>query len=344
MSSPSARTVFVAGATGFVGRHLVPALQAAGFRVVGGSRDPDRARKMAPEIEWRRAELGDAESLELAMRGCSIAYHLVHEMGGGGDYPERERRSAELFCRAAAATGQRRIIYLGGVMPTESPSKHLQSRARVGAILREGSVEAIELRAAMIIGHGSASWTMVRDLAGRLPAMVLPSWTQNHSWPVGIEDVAKALLAAALLPPGPSRIYDVPGPERLTHEQVLRRTAEQLDRAGFPVVRVPVLTPRLSSYWVALVTDVKLPMARELVQGVVADLDPHHPTIWSVIGDEPRPLDDAIRSALRDEVVAFEGLRPGRRTRLRRVARKLASPAAIRRMMRPPSSTAKVSR
>jgi len=321
MSDSKSISVFVAGATGFVGRHLLLALRGAGVHVVGGSRNPERAALSEPDVEWRRADLSDPDSLVDAMAGCSVAYDLVHEMSDGGDYPERERRGAEAFRRAAEATEVERIVYLGGVMPAGDPSKHLESRARTGAILREGSVETIELRAAMIIGRGSASWTMVRDLAGRLPAMVLPSWTQNHSWPVGIEDVAKALLAAAFLPAEGSRILDVPGPERLTHEQVFRRVAKLLDRRCLAALRVPVLTPRLSSYWVALVTNVDLTMARELVAGVVHDLDPSHPTIWSVIDDSPRPLDDVIGSALGDESVQEGEVRAGRRTRLRALDR-----------------------
>ncbi|MBO6935865.1 MAG: NAD(P)H-binding protein [Deltaproteobacteria bacterium] len=322
MSDSSPLSVFVAGATGFVGRHLLPALRAAGVHVVGGSRDPAKAAHTAPDVEWRHADLGDEASMIRAMRGCSVAYDLVHEMGGGGDYPERERRGAEAFRRAAEHNGVDRIVYLGGVMPAGAASKHLESRARTGAILRAGSVETVELRAAMIVGRGSASWTMVRDLAGRLPAMVLPTWTQNHSWPVGIEDVAKALLAAAFLPAGPSRILEVPGPERLSHEEVFRRVAAQLDRR-LTAVRVPVLTPRLSSYWVALVTNVDLSMARELVAGVVRDLDPTHATIWSVIGEEPRPLDAVIGSALEDEAASAGEVRAHRRSRLRALARQL---------------------
>ncbi len=315
-------TVFVAGASGFVGRHLLPALRAAGVQVVGGSRDPERAALTEANVEWRHADLEDESSLSRAMRGCSVAYDLVHQMGGGPDYPERERRGAEAFRRAAEANGVRRIVYLGGVMPAGEPSKHLQSRARTGAILRDGTVETIELRAAMIIGRGSASWTMVRDLAGRLPAMVLPTWTQNHSWPVGIEDVAKALLAAAFLPAGGSRILEVPGPERLTHEQVFRRVAHRLERRHLAALRVPVLTPRLSSYWVALVTNVDLAMARELVAGVVHDLDPSHATIWSVIGDAPRPLDEVIGSAIEDESAMDGEVRAHRRSRLHALGRR----------------------
>ncbi len=298
MSHSDPRTAFVAGASGFVGQHLIPALQKAGFRVVGGSRKPRKAAKKTPSIEWRKVDVTNEASLRAAMSGCDVAFDLVHEMSGGGDYPERERQGAEAFRRAAEACDLDRIVYLGGVMPRQNASKHLQSRANTGRILREGNVEAIELRAAMIIGEGSASWTMVHDLAGRLPAMVLPSWTQNHSWPVGVADIARALVGAAELPPGESRILEVPGPERLTHEEVLRRVAAQLERAGFPALRVPILTPRLSSYWVALVTGVELPMAKELVEGVVEDLDPTHRTIWEELGEEPQAFDTVVADAL----------------------------------------------
>ena len=319
------RTAFVAGATGFVGRHLIPVLQSAAVEVIGGSRNPEDARKHAPDIEWRTIDLENAESLDGAFRGVDVAFDLVHQMGeGAGDYPEKEREGAGAFRRAAERSGVQRLVYLGGVLPKDGePSKHLKSRAATGKTLRSGEIEAIELRAAMILGEGSASWTMCHDLAKRLPAMVLPSWTQNHSWPIGIEDVARALVEAAFLPRGESRIYDVPGAERVTHEEMLRRVAAAMQR-DFPALRVPLLTPRLSSYWVALVTGVDLSMAQELVEGIKHDLDPTQPVLWDVIDTDPQPLDEAIEAALRDGAQASNhALRPGRQARLREVAKSI---------------------
>jgi uncharacterized protein YbjT (DUF2867 family)/membrane protease YdiL (CAAX protease family) len=299
-------TVLVTGATGFVGRHLVDALGAAGYDVRCATRAPARARARDPAATWVELDLDRPATLAPALAGCDAAVFLVHAMGpehAGTDYPERERASAEAFAAAAAAAGLARIVYLGGVMPAAGASRHLRSRERTGAILRAGSVEAIELRAAMIIGAGSASWEMVRDLAGRLPVMVLPRWLRNTSCPIGIADVVHGLVAALALPPGPSRVYELAGPERLTHRDVLRRAAAALGRRRL-MISVPILTPRLSSYWIALVTRTPLAMARELVEGVRSDLVPTGASLWDAIGHSPMAIDEAIRGALRDGAAA----------------------------------------
>ncbi len=295
-------TILLTGATGFVGSHLAVALRAAGHTVRCATRSPEAARAKAPELTWVAADLMQPTTLVPALAGCDAAVFLVHAMGAGheADYPARERDSAEAFAAAAAQAGVRRIVYLGGVVPKTQTSRHLRSRQRTGEILRAGSVETIELRAAMVIGAGSTSWIMVRDLARRLPAMLLPRWLRNTSFPIAIEDVVRGLVAALALPPGRSRIYELPGRERLTHREVLVRAAAAMGHHPW-LLSVPILTPRLSSYWIALVTRTSLAMAKELVEGVRSNLEPTGASLWDEIHQQPMPIDEAIRRALIDE-------------------------------------------
>ncbi len=294
--------VLLTGATGFVGQTLLPALADAGYLVRGATRRPKAAAARQPQYEWVELDVDRPQTLEPALTGCEAAVYLVHSIGGD-DYAQRERRAAEAFRSAAERCGVRRVVYLGGVAPRGAPSRHLASRLAVGEALRSGGLEAIELRAAMIIGAGSVSWQVVRGLAARLPAMVLPRWLSNHSWPVSIHDVVRALVGALQLPPGPSRWYDVPGPERISHRDMLVRTARHLGKEPW-TLGVPVLTPRLSSYWITGVTGVPLVMVQELVAGLTSDLDPSGPSIWEDVPGGPRSLDAAISEALADERVA----------------------------------------
>jgi len=294
-------TILLTGATGFVGSHLLVALRAAGHRVRCATRSPDEARVKAPELDWVAVDLLKPATLVPALAGCDAAVFLVHAMGTGhDDYPERERESAKSFAEAAGKAGVQRIVYLGGVMPAKGASRHLRSRERTGAILRTGPVETIELRAAMVIGAGSTSWIMVRDLARRLPAMVLPRWLRNTSYPIAIEDVVHGLVAALALPAGPSRIYELPGRERLSHRDLLVRVAAAMGQHPM-LLSIPILSPRLSSYWIALVTRTSLAMAKELVEGVRSNLEPTGASLWDAIGRQPMAIDDAIRRALSDE-------------------------------------------
>jgi len=296
--------ILLTGASGFVGSHVAVALAAAGHTVRCATRAIADATAQHPDRTWVELDLELPQTLPAALAGCDAALYLVHGMSGGhADYPERERRDSEAFLHAAEAAGVRRIVYLGGVMPARDPSRHLQSRARVGATLRGGAVDTIELRAAMVIGTGSASWTMVRDLARRLPAMVLPRWLRNVSYPIAIEDVVAGLVAAVALPPTGSRIFELPGPERIRHRDLLVRIASALGLQP-RMINVPVLSPRLSSYWIALVTRTPLALAQELVEGVRHDLVPSGESLWTLVDHRPMSLDAAIASALCDDDVA----------------------------------------
>ena len=295
--SPPSRTLLLTGATGFVGSHLDAALEVTPWNVRRATRN--RTRAEAPG--WVYLDVEETASIEPALEGCEAAVYLIHSIDDSEDYPAREARAAEAFLRAAERAGVRRIVYLGGVAPASSPSRHLKSRLHTGEILRGGSVSTVELRCGLIIGAGGSSWMMVRDLAARLPAMLLPRWLRFSSWPVWVEDVVLAISRALDLPLEGSAWFDLPGPERMTHADFLARVAKSMGKDP-RLVGVPVITPTLSSYWIALVTRADLALARELVQGLQSDLDPSGALFWNELRDEePTPFQVAVYQALEDE-------------------------------------------
>ncbi|MFW5925421.1 MAG: NAD(P)H-binding protein [Myxococcota bacterium] len=302
MTSITDRKTLVTGARGFVGRALVPALRAAGHHVVAASRRPGPHPGVGDGVEWRVCDLLRPETLPGALAGVGVAYYLVHSMGGGhDDFRELERRSARAFVDAAADAGLERIVYLGGPAPRGRPSEHLASRLEVGEILRAGAVPAVELRASMLVGGGSASWQIVRDLSMRLPAMVLPRWLRSRTRPVALEDAVAALVAAATMPIDGSPWFDIPGPETLTGREILERIAA-LQGRHIPAVEVPLLTPHLSALWLKLVTRADFSLARELVLGLGEDLLPEDEGFWERIGHTDLvPFDVAARRALANE-------------------------------------------
>jgi uncharacterized protein YbjT (DUF2867 family) len=301
--NPAAPKILVLGSTGFVGRALVQRLVAEGEAVRAASRRP-AAREDRPGsgVSTVACDLRDPATLEPALRGIECVYYLVHSMGsGGGDFRRVERECAQNLARAAAASGCRRIVYLGGVAPRGRPSEHLASRLEVGEILRAGEVLAVELRAAMIVGNGSVSWQIVRDLAVRLPLMILPQWLESKSCPVALQNVMDALVGARRVPLDRSAWFDLPGPDVMTAREMLRRVA-LLRGHRVPMVRVPVLTPRLSALWLKLVTGADYAIARELVLGLAEDLLPESDRYWDLIEHGPLvSFDDAARNALRTE-------------------------------------------
>jgi uncharacterized protein YbjT (DUF2867 family) len=294
-----AKQILLTGATGFVGNALLPALEAAGCQVRCMTRNAGAARRRWPRREWVEADAADETSCKRALAGCEAGVYLVHSMGEGAGFHEREVESARRFARAAASARLARLVYLGGVVPEGQASHHLQSRAEVGAVLRAGEVPTIELRASMIIGHGSLSWLIVRDLAARLPAMVLPRWLKSRTQPVGIDDVLVALVRATEMPLSSSACFDLPGPEILSGRDILEQTALVMGLPRPRMLEVPLLTPRLSSLWVRLVTRAEWSIAREVVVGLTGDLLAHDDRFWSLI-DHSKRLDfaEAARRAL----------------------------------------------
>jgi uncharacterized protein YbjT (DUF2867 family) len=284
-----AMTVLVLGATGFVGRSLVTALAELEDTVRAASRTAPRrsADGERPGSRWIYCDLARPETLPPALEGIDVTYYLVHSMGGhGDDFRETDRRCARQFTRAAAHSSCRRIVYLGGVAPRGRPSEHLASRLEVGEILRAGAVPTLELRASMIVGNGSASWQIVRDLAARLPVMVLPRWLESKTCPIALPDVIAALLDAREVPLAGSTWFDIPGPDVLSAREMLAIVAA-LDGRHVPSIRVPVLTPGLSAMWLKLVSGAEYALARELVLGLTEDLLPQR-SFWDITGRPPR--------------------------------------------------------
>jgi uncharacterized protein YbjT (DUF2867 family) len=282
------RTLLLTGATGFVGSAVRPALAANGWNVRCLTRDAAAARTREPQLDWVQGDVGDEASCARALHGCRAALYLVHGIGEGADYHQREVMAAATFSKAAAAAGLERIVYLGGVAPAGTGSDHLRSRLDVGEALRSGTVKTIELRASMIIGQGSLSWLIVRDLAARLPVMILPRWLKSRTQPVAIDDVVIALVRALEVPLEASAWFDVPGPDTLSGKEILEETSQVMGLKHPRMLSVPLLSPRLSSLWVRLVTRAKWSVAREVVIGLTEDLLARDDRFWALIGHTRR--------------------------------------------------------
>ena len=290
--------ILVTGATGYVGALLAERLAGRGHEVRAMSRRPD-AR--VPDRTQR--VIGDVESgegLRRALDGTGTAFYLVHAMGAGSDFAERDRAAARTFARAAREAGVRRVVYLGGLGPTgEDASEHLRSRAEVADILAgelSGTAEVAHVRAAMIVGSGSISFQMLHDLVCRLPAMVCPRWVNTRSQPVAVDDVLDALIAAAEEPAVPGELQ-IGGADVLTYREMMVRFARAAGRRAPVMVHVPLLTPRLSSYWVRLVTDVEPGVARPLVEGLSAETVVTAPAP-PPFNPAPMGFDEAVERAL----------------------------------------------
>ena len=297
------RSLLLTGATGFVGGAVRPALEAKGWTVRCLTRDLARAKGRGPDIGWVQGDVSDPDSCARALEGCQAALYLVHGIGDGADYHQREVAAASGFARAAASAGLQRIVYLGGVAPGGSGgSEHLRSRLDVGEALRSGPVKTIELRASMIVGYGSLSWLIVRDLGARLPIMVLPRWLKSRTQPVAIDDVVAALVGALDLPLEASAWFDVPGPDTLSGQQILKQTAHVMGLPPPRMLEVSVLSPRLSSLWVRFVTRAQWSVAREVVVGLTEDLLAQNDGFWALVGRPDRlTFTEAATRALKAE-------------------------------------------
>jgi uncharacterized protein YbjT (DUF2867 family) len=295
--------ILVAGATGYIGRRLVPQLLASGHRVRALVRDPARAAAQLPAgcTLWR-GDVLDPPSLGPALTGVEVAYYLVHSMGSGEfDFEARDRRAAANFGAVARAHGVQRIIYLGGLGREDGAlSSHLRSRQEVGAVLARQSVATTELRAAIVVGAGSASFQMVRDLVEHLPVMVCPRWVTTRCQPIAVDDVVAYLVRCLDTPATVGRVLEVGGPQVLTYAAMLREVAALLGRRLW-LVPVPVLTPRLSSYWIDLVTSVPTDVARPLIEGLRSEVVVREPSATVLLPIERTPFTTAVRRALADE-------------------------------------------
>jgi len=275
-SGPSdlSQTIFVSGASGYIGGRLVPRLLEAGYRVRCLARNPKKllARSWAKHlaVEVVAGDVGDSEGLADLMQDCTAAYYLVHSMlAAGADYAEQDRRLAKNFANAAEQAGVDRIVYLGGLGETgKELSEHLSSRREVEHALDSTRVPVTVLRAAMIIGSGSVSFEILRYLVERLPIMITPRWVQTESQPIAVRNVLHYLLACLTTPETTGRTLDIGGSEVLSYREIMRIMAEELGLPRRLVIPVPVLTPRLSSMWIHLVTPHSASIARPLAEGL----------------------------------------------------------------------------
>jgi len=302
--APPSRTVdarplhVVFGASGYIGSNLVPALVRAGRRVRATARNVEVLEGRGwDEVEFARADALDPQSLAGALSGADVAYYLVHSMAAGSEFAAIDRRAAANFARAAAEAGVRRIVYLGGLIPADPRSEHLKSRAETGEVLRAGPVPVTEIRAGMIIGPGSAAYEVIRDLVNHLPLMITPSWVRSVSTPIALPDLLAYLIAVADLPEAAGRILDAGGPDAVSYEQIMRCYGRRVGRKP-RIVAVPVLTPRLSSYWLRLITSVPTSVARALVEGLEHDFVADDAALRVLVPRRLMGLEEAVQAAI----------------------------------------------
>ncbi len=299
----TSKPILITGATGYIGGRLVPQLLERGYRVRCLAREP---RKLSgrgwdedPRVEIVRGDALDPDSVRSAMEGCGAAYYLVHSMlAGERTFEGRDRVAAENFAKGAEGAGLDRIIYLGGLgRKAEKLSPHLESRHEVGDVLRGGQVPVTELRAAMIVGSGSASFEMLRSLVSRLPLMICPRWVDVKTQPIAIRDVLAYLIGCLENAETAGRTFDIGGPDVLTYRQMMHRFAAILGLKRLIVV-VPVLTPRLSAYWVNLMTPVNAGLAFALIESLQYETVCEEGKIRELVPIPRTGFDDACRWAL----------------------------------------------
>ena len=294
--TPALDLVF--GASGYIGTNLVPFLCAEGRRVRATARNVEVLEGRGWDgVDLRRADALSPETLDPVLEGVDTAYYLVHSMAAGKGFPALDADAARNFAALAARRGVRRIVYLGGLIPAAPRSKHLKSRAQTGDILRAGAVPVTEIRAGMIIGPGSAAWEVIRDLVNYLPVMITPRWVYSRSTPIALSNLLRYLADAPGYDETAGETYDVGGPDVLTYAEIMRRYGTLVGKRP-RIIPVPVLTPRLSSYWLRLVTSVPTNVARALIDGLSQDVIADDERLAKLIPQTLLSFDDAAREAL----------------------------------------------
>ena len=293
--------VLLTGATGYVGGRLLHALEATGHRVRCLSRHPNAlSQRVAQTTEVVKGDVLDAASLATSMAGVHAAYYLAHSMASANSFEEEDRRAAHAFAAAARDAGVQRIVYLGGLGSGSELSAHLRSRQEVGRILRESGVPTLELRASIVIGSGSASFEMIRALVEKLPVMITPRWVKTRSQPIAVEDVIAYLMRALDIQISGSTTVEIGGTDQVSYLDLMKEYAHQRGLRRW-MIPVPVLSPRLSSLWLGLVTPVYARVGRELVDSLRNET-----IVWDRSADalfSVRPLGyrEALKRALANE-------------------------------------------
>jgi len=290
--------VLLTGATGFIGRRLAPALVEEGCEVRAMTRRPEEYDGAGTPVA---GDVFDADSLVEPLAGCDVAVYLVHSL----DDPDFERKDAEAartFARAAADAGVRQIVYMGGLGEDDGDlSPHLRSRREVEALLGETGIPVTVLRAAIVVGAGGISWELTRQLVKNLPGMVVPRWVSTPTQPVALDDVIRYLAGVTGNEAAFGRVFEIGGPEAMTYLEMLQVAAEVITGHRVPILQVPVLTPRLSSYWLALVTDVDVTTGRNLIDSMGTPVTVTDRSILEVVPGETVPYAEAVRRALEDD-------------------------------------------
>ena len=298
--------VLLTGATGYIGGRLLKGLEKAGWPVRCLARHPEfLQRRIAPSAEVVKGDCLDQAALPLAMAGVHIAYYLVHSMGSSGKFEEQDREAARNFAASARQAGVHRIIYLGGLgAEGQSLSAHLRSRQEVADILRSSGVPTIEFRASIVIGSGSLSFEMIRALVQRQPVMICPRWVGVKAQPIAVEDLIAYLLQALELPVGDAAVFEIGGADQVSYGEIMQEYARQCGLRRW-MIPVPVLTPRLSSLWLGLVTPIYARIGRKLVDSMRNPTLVQNPSAMQVFDIWPRRMKDAIERALNNESIEF---------------------------------------
>ena len=290
-------TVLVTGATGFVGRRLVPALLEEGHEVRAMTRHPETYHAEGLPVA---GDVFDPDSLTEPLTGVDVAFYLVHSLDDA-DFERKDAEAARTFGRAAAQAGVRQIVYLGGLGEDDGDlSPHLRSRRQVEGLLGDAGVPVTVLRAAIVVGAGGISWELTRQLVKNLPAMIVPKWVSTPTQPIALDDVIRYLVGVAGNDDAKGRVFEIGGPEPMTYLQMLQVAAEISAGHRVPIVRVPVLTPRLSSYWLALVTDVDVTTGRNLIDSMGTPVVVTDTSIRDLVPGEPLTYGEAVRRALEE--------------------------------------------
>ncbi|MFE6648055.1 NAD(P)H-binding protein [Nocardioides sp. NPDC057772] len=298
-------TVLVTGATGFIGRRLVEELTERGTKVRAMTRRPDDYDGPGEAVG---ADVDDPATLPAALDGADVAVYLVHSLDHD-DFEERDARAARAFGVAAARAGVRQIVYLGGLGEDDGElSPHLRSRREVESLLGAGGVPVTTLRAAIVVGHGGVSWELTRQLVKNLPAMVVPRWTSTRTQPIAVDDVIRYLAGVIDNEGAIGETFEIGGPDPMTYLDMLTVASEMANGRSIPVIPVPVLTPRLSSYWLALVTDVDVTTGRNLIDSMTTEVVVRDRRILDVVPGEPLPYREAVRRALAERLAAGKAI------------------------------------
>jgi uncharacterized protein YbjT (DUF2867 family) len=289
--------ILVTGATGFIGRRLVAALAAEGHDVRAMTRRPESYDGPGEPVA---GDVDDRDSLLGPLEGVEVAYYLVHSLDDE-DFERKDAEAARTFASAAAEQGVQQIIYMGGLGDDGDLSAHLRSRRQVEGLLGETGVPVTVLRAAIVVGAGGISWELTRQLVHNLPAMVVPKWAATKTQPIAIDDVIRYLVGVCGNEAALGEVFEIGGPDQLTYVEMLRLAAEVDKGRTPPIVKVPVLTPRLSSYWLALVTDVDVTTGRNLIDSMGIEVLVKEQRIREIVPGEPIGYAEAVRRALSDD-------------------------------------------